>query len=308
MSSPNHSNEDELRGRIRDLLGKVTDLVAGKPGVDLHADLNARDELDSLALAIHLLRRMPGDSQGGSQSLPWAGLFEGAPEPQCIVAEEGPVVHVNRAWRRAFGDTGRMLAGIAVQSRLVEAWWNRRPRQQMLSEAWTIDVELRGATGGSRGGRLLAWPDPDGRFWQVSAQLSAPVTMQEPKAARRRRILVVDDDPSVRSVTSELLEACGYACQQLPGGPEALALFEHERPDIDLLLIDMQMPKVSGREVVERLGARLQGIPIVFMTGFLDPEHAAQLQARHGAHVLRKPFALTDLIATLELALGGGSP
>lgn len=307
MTSSPASSLDDLRRRIRELLGKVTDLVAGKPGVDLHADLQARDELDSLALAIHLLRRLPAETGSSGPSLPWSALFEAAPEPQCIVAEDGALVQINLAWRRTFGDVGRMIAAVAVQARLVEAWWSRRPQPRTLQEPWAIEVELRGATGGHRSGRLLAWPEPEGRYWQVVAQVSPQPAVQEPKAVRKRKILVVDDDASVRSVTAELLEACGFACQQVPGGPEALALFEQGRPDVDLLLIDMQMPKVGGREVVERLGARLQGIPIVFMTGFLDPEHAMQVQARHGAHVLRKPFALTDLVATLELALSGAA-
>lgn len=301
------SNADDLRKRLREFLDKVTDLVAGKPGIDLLAGLGSGDEIDSLALAIHILRRAPTEGGGPALDQPWQALFDAAPDPQCLVAEDGAVSHANRAWRHAFGEPGRMLAAVAVQSRILDIWWKRRPPVDAAREPWTLEVELRTAQGETAAGRLRAWPDPEGRVWQVVAQLTG-----EPKAAtkvespaRRRRILVVDDDAIVRSVTGELLDACGFESLQVAGGPQALRLFEREQPDVDLLLIDLSMPQVTGPEVVERLGARLDGIPIVFMTGFLDPDQAAQLQARHHAQVLHKPFALTDLVEVLETAFAG---
>ncbi len=306
MSAPS-SHDDDLRRRLREFLEKVTDLVAGKPGIDLLAGLGSGDEIDSLALAVHILRRAPGDVGVPADVLPWQALFDAAPVAQCLVGEDGAISHANRAWRQAFGEPGRMLAAVAVQSRLVDVWWTRRPQANAVRAPWIIEVELRVARGGAQTGRLLAWPDAEGRIWQVLAELTgerkAATKVESP--ARRPRILVVDDDAIVRSVTGELLDACGFDCMPVPGGPQALSLFEHGIPDVDLLLIDLSMPHVTGPEVVERLGARLDGIPIVFMTGFLDPDQAAQLQARHHAQVLRKPFALTDLVDVLETAFAG---
>jgi CheY-like chemotaxis protein len=127
----------------------------------------------------------------------------------------------------------------------------------------------------------------------------------------RPRVLVVDDDATIRAVTTEMLDICGYRPETVASAAAALAWYDQAPPDPDLLLIDLSMPGMSGPELVDRLGDRVRGTVVVYMTGYLDPDEAVELQSRHHAKILNKPFTIRDLASVLAHArLGddGGQP
>jgi CheY-like chemotaxis protein len=107
-------------------------------------------------------------------------------------------------------------------------------------------------------------------------------------------ILVVDDDDDLRSVIAELLELEGYRVLTAGNGADALSLLA--RHDVGLVLLDLGLPGVDGREVLRRrrIDPRLAAIPVLLLSGCLDD---APTEARHR---LGKPFDLADLLVAVN--------
>lgn len=112
-------------------------------------------------------------------------------------------------------------------------------------------------------------------------------------------VLVVDDQPANIQVLYALLMAECEVCMAL-NGEEALALCAARPPD--LILLDIEMPGMSGYEVCRRLKAdlALQDIPIVFVTGHLDPEVEVRGFAEGGADFITKPFHANVVMARVR--------
>jgi PAS domain S-box-containing protein len=125
-------------------------------------------------------------------------------------------------------------------------------------------------------------------------------------AAGKERILLVEDQEGVRKVTRLALESRGFTVFAAPDGRAAIELFETSTPPIDLLLTDLVMPDLSGRQLAEILRARRPGLPVLFMSGYVGDE-----LERHGLvdpeSFLHKPFSLQKLIAKVRAALDGGA-
>jgi CheY-like chemotaxis protein len=121
------------------------------------------------------------------------------------------------------------------------------------------------------------------------------------------RILVADDDPSVRSAIRRTLEAEHYEVEEATGGGEVLRL-QQERP-CDLLLIDLYMPGVDGLETIIRLKAEQPHLKIVALSGggYRNKRDVLAMAVDAGASgALSKPFERTDLLAAVTHALGDG--
>jgi DNA-binding response OmpR family regulator len=105
-------------------------------------------------------------------------------------------------------------------------------------------------------------------------------------------VLIVDDDPDIRTVMHLALAAEGYAVAEAADGGEALALLDERRPS--LVLLDLNLPKLTGWDVHARLRENNVEVPVVFMTAGTD---ACVQAARHRADgCLPKPFALDELL------------
>jgi two-component system phosphate regulon response regulator PhoB len=95
-------------------------------------------------------------------------------------------------------------------------------------------------------------------------------------------VLVVDDDESTGEAVRRLLGRMGYGAQWAPGGQEAIAALQTERPD--LVVLDWMMPGMSGLEVLRRLRANpaTQALPVIIYTAAAGPA-IAELAAKYGA-------------------------
>ena len=118
-------------------------------------------------------------------------------------------------------------------------------------------------------------------------------------------ILHVEDNASNRKIVRDLLGSRGYRVVEALDGEEALAAAERERPD--LILMDVQLPRVSGLEATRRIKARpdLSHIPIVAVTSFaLSGDDKAALAAGCNAYVA-KPYQPRELLRIIEELLRG---
>ena len=116
-------------------------------------------------------------------------------------------------------------------------------------------------------------------------------------------IVVVDDDPSMRSLLSWLLKEQGYDVAAVASGPQ---LFEHvERRTPDLLLLDIMMPKVDGVEVLQRLkrDERWRDVPVLMVTALPPEEAAVKTLGMGAADFVRKPFRVGELLARIQAQL-----
>jgi len=115
----------------------------------------------------------------------------------------------------------------------------------------------------------------------------------------KRRILVVDDDPSIRTMVQTVLQRAGYEVATAHDGCEAIAMLAAN--DYDVVLLDVMMPKLSGVAVVEQL--RKENSPVLAHTYLLTADlHAVENLPVRG--VIVKPFDIRALIAETRDCIG----
>ena len=123
-----------------------------------------------------------------------------------------------------------------------------------------------------------------------------------PVAGGKETVLVVEDRAEVRHYAVKVLNSYGYRVFAAENAGQALPLCERER--MDLVLTDVVMPNVSGRELAERLKILQPGIKVLFMSGYTD-NAVEQLQVlRAGAEFIQKPFSPEQLAGKVRGVLG----
>jgi DNA-binding response OmpR family regulator len=130
-----------------------------------------------------------------------------------------------------------------------------------------------------------------------------------PDAAAPARLLIVDDDFMLRSMTAATLRHAGFAVSECASGEDALAQFEALAPA--LVLLDVMMPGLDGYEVCRRLRALPAGarVPVWMLTGMDDAESRAQAQRSGATDFISKPINWAVLVQRVRAALrAGGAP
>ena len=118
-----------------------------------------------------------------------------------------------------------------------------------------------------------------------------------------RRVLVVDDEDAVRRLVSAVLERQGYAVRQAPNGREALALL-HTGVEFDLVVSDVIMPEMGGRELGRHLRTLHPQLPVLFMSGYSHEEMDVQGgMLEEGLVLLPKPFNVGQLLKAVRAML-----
>ena len=113
-------------------------------------------------------------------------------------------------------------------------------------------------------------------------------------------VLVIDDDPSMRTAIKELIEAVGLTCETFGSGNEFL---EAELPDVPrCLVLDVRLPGLSGLNLQRELSERNIQIPIIFITGHGDIPMTVQAMKAGAVEFLTKPFRDQDLLDAIEQA------
>ncbi|MEW5852316.1 MAG: PAS domain-containing protein [Myxococcota bacterium] len=135
----------------------------------------------------------------------------------------------------------------------------------------------------------------------VEREAEATVTPVVPSAGRPATILLVEDEDLVRAATRDALRARGYTVLESRRGDEALRCCQEYGGSIDLVLSDVVMPGMDGRELVERLRTMRPGLRVLFMSGYTD---VGERQHPPGAAgLLRKPFTPQMLVEKIRQVL-----
>ncbi len=144
------------------------------------------------------------------------------------------------------------------------------------------------------------WPANDGPATEV---VPAPVDNTE-RRVTGQVVLVVEDEAPLRDVTRRILERSGYAVLTAAAGDAAIALTRSHEGPIDLLLTDVIMPRMLGREVAAAIAALRPGIRVVFMSGYARSALSND-SLQPGVMLLEKPFSEEELIQLVRRALDG---
>lgn len=113
-------------------------------------------------------------------------------------------------------------------------------------------------------------------------------------------ILLVEDDDMVRDLTTEMIEAIGYKTLTAASPREALSFFEINDKPIDLMITDVVMPGMSGKELAERVKEMRPEIRVLFMSGYTTNVIAHRGVLDEGVHFIQKPFSMSDLARKIQ--------
>src|SRR5215211_1597318 len=125
----------------------------------------------------------------------------------------------------------------------------------------------------------------------------------DPRAARK--ILIVEDNELNMKLFNDLLEAHGYTTFQTKDGREAVSIARTHRPD--LILMDIQLPEVSGLEITKRLKAdeELRSIPVIAVTAFAMKGDGEKIRRAGCDGYLTKPISIAGFLQVVEQHSGG---
>ncbi|NPU98309.1 MAG: response regulator [Candidatus Omnitrophica bacterium] len=165
------------------------------------------------------------------------------------------------------------------------------------------------------GGHIWVYSEPDKG---TTFKIYFPPTEEKPKAQEEivipqalssgGHILVVEDDMSVRNLVKILLSSLGYTVTIAANGDEALRLVEKKGVKPDLVITDVVMPKMSGKELIDRLRKTYPLLKALFISGYTDNAIAHHGVLDPGTPFIQKPFTIHDLSRKVREMLGSNRP
>jgi two-component system cell cycle sensor histidine kinase/response regulator CckA len=142
-------------------------------------------------------------------------------------------------------------------------------------------------------------------YFPVVQEKAAESGEASPGAATRGRetILLVEDDEGVRRLARQVLERGGYTVIEAPGGPEALSELSLKRGGVRLLLTDIVMPRMNGRELARRLTAEFPDLRVVFASGYAEDRAQNEDTREPRFDFIQKPFSSQELLQKVREVL-----
>jgi PAS domain S-box-containing protein len=137
---------------------------------------------------------------------------------------------------------------------------------------------------------------------------AGPTPGQEPGGGRGETVLIVEDKPAMREVIRRILSRSGYQVIAATSGHEAIEIAASHVGDIDVLLTDVVMPRMLGKEAAERIRALRPGVKVLFMSGYAQGVLDSQGVVEVGVNLIQKPFSEAELLATLGQVIASATP
>jgi CheY-like chemotaxis protein len=123
---------------------------------------------------------------------------------------------------------------------------------------------------------------------------------------RQTTILVIDDDELVRQSLGAILGVYGLNVLFAPNGQIALQVFQEHVNEIDVILLDLVLPDMSGELVFQRIRAIRADSPVIVMSGHAESSIASRFQSESNVAFLSKPSPISELISRINQTLGKG--
>jgi len=276
----------EMEEMLRRLIGEHIELiiVLGDHPLQVRADRGQLEQV-IMNLAVNARDAMAG---GGVLTV----------EVSAVDAEEGAAEGTPRAGpcvMVAVSDTGcGMDAGTA--SRIFEPFFTTKAQGKGTGLGLSMVYGIVEQSGGSI--ELESTPGKGTTFnvflprleegaGTPGAETAAPISVRGTET-----VLLAEDEPAVRAVAREALEDHGYRVIEAANGVEALSAARSHIGPLDLLITDMVMPQMGGRELAQRLLAMRPTMRVLFMSGYTDDAHVRQGVSEATSAFLHKPFAI----------------
>ena len=141
---------------------------------------------------------------------------------------------------------------------------------------------------------------------QELVPLAAPVPYR--RSPKGETVLVVEDEEALRQVTKRIFTRNGYHVITAANGPQALDIARAHPGEIHLLVTDVVMPRMLGKEVADKMRAIKPGIEVLYMSGYARPVLASQGRLEPGVALVEKPFSEADLLAKAGQVLNSHFP
>ena len=266
----------------------ITDLASSLPLV--LADPGQIEQV-LVNLAVNARDAMPG---GGKLSIQTTSAHVGEPAATQIGLPTGPYVMLK------VSDTG---CGIPkhVLDRVFEPFFSTKPKGEGTGLGLATVYGIITQAGGS----VQIYSEPGlgtalTAYLPVTSAAAAPVVAPAaPCPGSGQIVLVIEDEPAMREVTRRILAENGYQVTAVAGGKEALAALTHRLGHIDLLLTDVIMPQMQGKEVAAKVLALHPDTRVVFMSGYTQGLLNSQGVLEADIHLIEKPFSEATLLTKL---------
>jgi CheY-like chemotaxis protein len=122
---------------------------------------------------------------------------------------------------------------------------------------------------------------------------------ETPRAEHGETVLVVEDDDTVRSLVVEVLDELGYATREAPDGPSGLRILQSDAR-IDLLVTDVGLPGLNGRQLADQARIGRPGLKVLFMTGYAENAAFGAGHLEPGMQMITKPFPVEVLASKIR--------
>jgi signal transduction histidine kinase/ActR/RegA family two-component response regulator len=146
------------------------------------------------------------------------------------------------------------------------------------------------------------------RVYLPAAGIEAARSVRDPASPTKSTILFVDDEAAILSATRRLLEAYGYSVLVAESGAAAIEIARYAPTPIDVVLLDMRMPGMSGMEAFGPLREAQPGAKVILCSGYVLDSAARDLLDRGAASFVQKPFRIDALVAAIEQARAAAIP
>jgi len=140
-------------------------------------------------------------------------------------------------------------------------------------------------------------------FQGQAAGQETQTSVKEDMPGGEETILLVDDENIVRNLGKTILTRKGYTILVAENGEEALTLFNEKKDSIDLIILDITMPKMSGLEVLQRIQDMTPGFPVLMSSGYVEQGQIEQLLEMGASGFIGKPYSIVDMTRTVRQTL-----
>ena len=286
---------ESVQHLLRSTLGESVRIVAERSAGELHATLDANQfESAILNLAINARDAMP---HGGQLTLRTASVNVG----------EGqyPAVPAGRYVQVVVSDTGAGMAP-AVVERVFEPFFTTKPIGKGTGLGMSMVYGFMQQSGGH-----VAIESQVGEGTVVSLfipmddapeAVAAHATTQPIRRGAGQSILVVEDDAQVRMLVTVVLEDLGYQTQVVADADAAIPILASAQV-IDLLVTDVGLPGMNGRQLAEIARQSRPALPVLFMTGYAEKAQERAAFLDEGMAMIAKPFLLDEFSTAVRTAM-----
>jgi CheY-like chemotaxis protein len=136
--------------------------------------------------------------------------------------------------------------------------------------------------------------------WAAGANSSASMQKAASAAKGTGTILLVEDEPALRSLTASSLKKLGYTVLEAGSGLQAIVIAEGHVDRIDVVITDVVMPQMSGPELIAKLQEKRQDFAVILISGYNDGIALERARVGTESSLLAKPFSTEDLVAKIQ--------